>query len=105
MIEDTTVKLGVSDTDQYLVCPCCGGKNLHQIKARMIFKDEDMDGVEHTVSKKLGGEVQSRPMKAKMIAGRRDVMYIDFSCETCSEADLYTLKIQQYMGKTIISWW
>lgn len=78
---DLNVPVGYMDS-MILLCPVCGGNNLHQSEPR-----DD--------SARTGGD---------------DTIAINFSCESCQthgglEAEIiYTLRIQQHKGCTDIYW-
>lgn len=83
-----------------LCCPKCNGEFLHQLKVTSIFRDaEDKGGTQ--ASHSIHNAIIDR-LESEKIAGRRDIMYINFSCEGCSH--LSTLFIQQHKGETIIDW-
>lgn len=85
--------------DEGLMCPYCGMHQMHQKEARILWRDEDMDGVCHTSSRtKESKEI----VKSTEIPGRRDFIEIDFDCEGCDE-DL-TMYIQQHKGYTFMGW-
>lgn len=87
----------------FLICPKCNKDNLHQINAKVIFRDtEDSNGTLAIIGTK---KVFTTRVLDKAIEGRRDVIYIDFWCENCKESDnIHTLRIMQHKGNTIIDW-
>lgn len=82
-----------------LQCPKCNDDYLHQRECRAVWRLEDKDGTEYVSNIEGGGTFRR---KSPTIAGRRDVIEIDFECENCS--DTSTMIIMQHKGQTFIKW-
>lgn len=91
------------DEYSWLECPDCKHSNLHQLKVITKFRDcEDSDGTCVEVS---SSECKIKRQKDSEIEGRRDVIYIEFSCESCGDNKRYkTLMIKQHKGNTVMQW-
>jgi hypothetical protein len=104
--------------DEYgnLQCPVCEDIYLHQVATRVVFREEDSNGVEHRINH-FGH--QAVPLDECHIPGRRDVLEIDFGCEECGDivgirkipvvagvggGRLKTLVIKQAKGLTVMDW-
>jgi hypothetical protein len=89
--------------DSKLMCPrnkgCMADNNLHQEALICIWRDqEDGDG---TLIASSSSQVIVERVKDKEIAGRRDVMYVVFTCE-CEKIRI--LEILQHKGHTYVTW-
>jgi len=97
----SNVKLGNEYfSEAALCCPKCGEANLHQEKIESIFRSgEDNNGIMVTHKTDM---VTITPKDSNEIYGRRDVLYIYFSCEHCD--GVLILRIYQHKGTTYIEW-
>ena len=90
--------------DDMLLCPNCGGINLHQIKVDVFERGEDEEDVLHT---QVGPEKSFKSFVVKNeISGnpslRRHGMTIKFMCETCDAKP--KLHFAQHKGITLVNW-
>jgi hypothetical protein len=86
-----------------LTCPNCKQGNLHQERVESVFRIEDGDG--QSVSSNLAMKgATTKDMNRKDIPGRRNVAYIDFTCEHCDHLMALRLVIQQHKGSTYMYW-
>lgn len=84
-----------------LLCPVCGGNNLHQGKVRVYQRDhEDGPGTLTVVS--APDSVSVSRLEDKDSPGRRDTLRIEFGCEDICRP--FTLEIQQHKGLTYMMW-
>lgn len=85
--------------DGELVCPACGGLNLHHEKIEIFERAEDsVTGLHVTVENlklELDNKLDGNP------STRRHGMKIQFSCETCKAIPV--LSICQHKGQTYVS--
>lgn len=99
-----TVDVGSHTSD--LICPRCGGENLHHDGA--TFFDRSEDAPQEVVIKVHGSSASSSIQEARLTenpSSRRHGMLIHFSCETCpSPKGRINLAIAQHKGCTEISW-
>ena len=95
--------------DGVLLCPNCGSQYLHQQHIRVFTRlQEDGDAVRND-SDAFGCTSTSI---RKSAPGRRDSVFIEFSCEECGENEigdtqppkLFYLSIMQHKGMTQASW-
>ena len=104
-------EIAIVDDEGRLICPNCESFNLHQGQV-IVEERESEDGVAtRTV---CNGKRVNTETGVKGVAGRRNNIYITFSCEECSmEDDEYgqelpvqdfTLMIQQHKGPTYLKW-
>jgi NAD-dependent SIR2 family protein deacetylase len=99
--------------DHILICPQCGGNNLHQRIVTVFNRNEDGKHTEvtcvqaHTDTSTvlITDETTSNP------SPRRHGMLIDFECEHCYEMqegdyvfDKLVLAIYQHKGLTMVEW-
>lgn len=92
----------IAAANHELLCPMCGGGNLHQRFVRVgARKCEDIPGVvvdaefdKGTVSVRVGEESD--------YVGRRDDLTVEFWCEQCPWPS--QLQIAQHEGITIMQW-
>jgi hypothetical protein len=83
-----------------LVCPCCGDSVLHQVSAKVFFRDEDKQEdtrvsiKRNHVTKAFNGENPSN---------HRDGLRIQFECEQCEGEP--ELAIVQHKGSTYMFWY
>lgn len=98
-----------------LMCPECGGENLHQGQVEVYVRDEEDS--QHGIAANIFPT--SQPSNAHLsvstdvsaVAGnpsaRRDGISIEFTCEACP-SDGYTeilfLHIYQHKGTTFVEW-
>ena len=85
---------------QALVCPFCGGSDLHQDSMQVIWRMEDASTGLRIQS--LSDETFSVDHDASGAVGRRQAMEITFWCEHCDTRP--TLLIYQHKGKTYLTW-
>ena len=90
-----------------LICPDCGGDNLHQDEVRVYTRrGEDQNGVLVTVDE--DGKTSTVAMPAESLRGRRESLLISYWCECCHEgissAPLLWLELQQDRGCTFATW-
>lgn len=89
--------------NSWLQCPDCEEYYLHQLKVTTTFRDsEDDDGTCVEITEK---ECKITRQKDSEIEGRRDVIYIEFSCECCGDNKKNKiLMIKQHKGNTVMEW-
>lgn len=80
-----------------LNCPSCGGRNLHQVNSKIIFRNEDSDCIEYKIDKK---SISEKKIKNEKLSGRRDSLNVCFECEECN--GIKRLVIMQHKGETHI---
>lgn len=92
-----------------LVCPRCGGFNLHHVGVRMYERSEDQPTV--TLIETYGDRVKVTPRVSSDRANpssRRHGMVVMFDCELCNspegEEDRIELRFAQHKGSTEVSW-
>lgn len=93
--------------DGVLLCPRCGGNNLHHCMIVIFARDgEDRDGTVITVDKTEGDPwtLATERRGSGDFPGRRGSVEIDFSCETCGDHDALTLLVRQHKGETLMRW-
>jgi len=94
-----------SDTSpDALLCPYCGGNNLHQGTVVVYDRNEDADKVRRTIVNQ--GAVSSAEIDNNTSGNpslRRHALTIFFECELCQHADLQ-LHIIQHKGITFVEW-
>lgn len=85
-----------------LLCPVCGGYNLHHGMVRVESRPgEDDDGIAVLI---VDGKAEILMQDASNLRGRRDALIVSFSCETCGGEDCGELVIQQHKGSTYVRW-
>ena len=101
-----------------LICPRCGGRQLHQEDLQAHWRDDEDEGGVLAVSTKggSGGPASASVMRFEnrdlCAMTRRDRLVIRFSCEDCApneaeEIDQNTylvLSITQHKGVTVMQW-
>jgi hypothetical protein len=105
-----TIKTGESETQggadtAWLVCPNCGGTNLHQ-DAVTVFDVEQEDAKKVTRTRVSGGVVSSHLVPNRGSGNpsrRRHGLVISFECEGCTASPI-ELRIAQHKGNTEVSW-
>lgn len=95
-------KIAEIDKDGCLICPNCDGFNMHQGQVIVEAREREDGVATRTVC------------NGKHVAGRRNNIYITFSCEDCSIPEdeygqqvperEFTLVIQQHKGPTYLKW-
>jgi hypothetical protein len=97
----------VVDEDRVLLCPVCGGTNLHQLSIDAYQRVEE-DAEARLTRVPVGGGVPEHALvDPSNVPGRRDALCIEFVCEECHGPDSstpYALWIQQHKGCTYLSW-
>lgn len=93
-----------TDGDERLCCPGCGGDgHLHQEVIISIWRDHE-DGPA-TMTLTSAEQVIVERIEDKEAPGRRDSMYILFTCEICDGCESYkVLEIMQHKGVTLAVW-
>jgi hypothetical protein len=92
-----------------LVCPKCGGDNLHHRTVLTHHREtEDSAGIEVLVSHE-GVTGRHIDADSPLFAGRRNDLVIEFTCERCDDptADppvVFLLRIMQHKGRTLVEW-
>ena len=104
---------GAQLDDHILLCPQCGGNNLHQGTVTVFNRNEDQVDTQVTCVQKdddastvlITDRTTSNP------SPRRHGMLIDFECESCYEMqdgdyihDKLVLAIYQHKGLTLVEW-
>lgn len=85
------------DDDQMLLCPACGGDNVHHSAVVVRSRPgEDQEGIEVLV---VGG-VTTTTTHADFV-GRRDDLEIRIWCETCPAR--FAIRFVQHKGNTFVS--
>lgn len=92
---------------QALLCPRCGGNNLHHVDVQVFCRDEDAP--ESTCTTVMGtGEATMKMVDSRLNpSGRRDGLKVRFYCETCSfcsHCNRLALTIVQHKGCTFLEW-
>lgn len=83
-----------------LLCPRCGGGNLHHGLIEAHERNEDSGpGVKVVID---GTHLQAYPVPANDMPWRRNQLVITFRCEGCEECS--SLEIRQHKGSTIVQW-
>ncbi|MBC8497160.1 MAG: hypothetical protein H8D37_05815 [Chloroflexi bacterium] len=86
-----------------VLCPKCGGNFLHQSSINATFRDSEDGPGTSVLSNKRGVHIERS--KTDKIFGRRDVVEIDFWCESCGKENvLPPLIIYQHKGRTHMEW-
>ena len=108
MIRSGKIKLNVSDEEAELICPRCGGVNLHHVGVTLFERSEDGDPL---VRIKVAGSTVAtdvvRSGEADNPSPRRHGLAIQFTCETCNgseQPDVIELTIAQHKGTTFLGW-
>jgi hypothetical protein len=103
--------MGVVLEDSLLVCPICGGPNLHHYKVRIYDRgvygrEEEGEGEEShaTVTTEICGDTVIKVLGADNPSSRRGAVGIFFECEWCKPARPMELTIIQHKGDTILKW-
>lgn len=96
------------DSDYTLICPKCGGNNLHHSRVHCYTRDEDaVTGVHADVQIRMGSAVQVDSDMRNNPSARRSGVRIEFFCETCPSDKRYPgpiLRIIQHKGCTYVTW-
>jgi len=101
MKKEASVKI---DNHNGLVCPMCGGSNLHQGAVKHYYRryEDDEVGLLTVVTGNTVAARADMPMKESPSI-RRDGIRIEMACEACG--DLITdLAIYQQKGTTYTTW-
>lgn len=86
-----------------LVCPNCGGQNLHQEVVAVFEREEDAARTVVTAVTRDSAETGLEDSETcENPSSRRHGVAIRFSCETCP--DLPELTLAQHKGWTIVEW-
>jgi hypothetical protein len=112
-----TVSMGGGDGDRReLLCPGCGGSNLHHADVLVFDRAEDADEVkritvEHGADEAGYPALGSAKVSMSLVpndsnsgnpSSRRNGITIAFMCENCSAASV--LEIAQHKGATLVGW-
>ena len=82
-----------------LVCPSCGGLNLHQDRIEVFDRDEDAKASVHVIVEDIKATVDCE--LARNPSRRRTALTIQFTCEGCSSKPLMT--VLQHKGCTYVT--
>lgn len=96
-----------NDPSLALLCPKCGGNNLHQYTVHTFHRGEDEDKVINTSAYMDGTEVKVVPNdETDNPSSRRHGLTIEFECENCHQTagDSFRLNILQHKGCTYMVW-
>ena len=86
-----------------LICPSCGGANLHHGAVEVAErKEEDQEGRIVTLGDGKPPQVEHADADSSRFAGRRNQLTVQFSCEGC-EATPWLLLVQ-HKGTTFLGW-
>ncbi len=95
--------------DCVLLCPNCGGNNLHQTDVTVVLRrQEDSGGIKVTTCL-VDGKPASNTSSVEengpinVLPGRRDSLDIKFVCED-SDCRPSLLRVMQHKGNTVLSW-
>lgn len=96
----TVADLGLSRQggESVLVCPACGGENLHQLYAQVVMRRREDEAEPLAVYVDRSGVSAARVQEKRT---RRDAVRIHFRCEHCPQ--MSCLEILQHKGQTLIS--
>lgn len=87
-----------------LLCPLCGGNNLHHGAVTVFSRSEDDDNVRRTIVDRNSVTVRDMPNNVSgNPSSRRNGLRIGFECENCDTAEL-SLDIWQHKGTTYVVW-
>lgn len=84
--------------EDVLVCPACGGENLHQLYAQVVMRQREDEVKPLAVYVDRSGVSAARAQEKRT---RRDAVRIHFRCEHCPQ--MSCLEILQHKGQTLIS--
>ena len=97
-----------NDATLAMLCPQCGGNNLHQYTVHTFHRGEDDEKVVHTTAYMDGSEVKLVPsQQTNNPSSRRHGLTIEFECENCHwdvASDSFKLDIWQHKGTTYMVW-
>lgn len=108
------IQLGPQWHDNSLLCPVCGGCNLHQEAVTMYDRVMNPDTV--LVTHVHEGNIHVKPMPVETAgnpSADRNALEISFWCESChgsvndappEYAEYFKLAIQQHKGTTFLNW-
>jgi len=96
-----------------LVCPRCGGTNLHHVKTTVFSRAEDAPStMVIAINERSGSPVlwagEQPSDHCSNPSSRRGAVVIAFRCEECGDYDVphsIQLSIVQHKGQTLVSWW
>jgi len=100
-----TKNIGTDDTS--LLCPVCGGNNLHHTDVFVSSRRSEDNKVGITASISDGGKVAiTGEANSENPSARRNGMSIYFYCEQCDDTATYPLRLNlyQHKGTTYIEW-
>jgi len=92
--------------DNELVCPRCGGENLHHVAVTAYDRHED--DVRETVTtfrNELVASHREPAIATNNPSTRRHGLTISFTCEECSgDTEVIELALAQHKGSTYLRW-
>jgi len=101
MINSNEIRMEDTGSAPHLICPRCGGNNLHHEIVILYARHEDANVViETAVSRTFVESVETDGSDNP--SRRRDGLAICFSCEECGEG--LQLTIAQHKGSSEIAW-
>lgn len=86
-----------------LLCPRCGGSNLHHDTVAIFNRGEDEEQVRQTTVTASATVVEITEGKDNP-SERRSGIAIQFSCETCEDKATMEMTIAQHKGTTFLRW-
>ena len=88
-----------------LVCPNCGSDYLHHQAVRIYNRAEDEQNCRKTFVSNDYSQSSVVKDSIKNPSNRRDGLTIDFTCESCSGAEVVAqLCVSQHKGRTQMFW-
>jgi uncharacterized Zn finger protein (UPF0148 family) len=100
----------IDDNQGELLCPRCGGTNLHHEMVSVYSRREDAEEVQATTVFATGMVMVEHQLSKDGAnpSSRRDGLVISFSCEHCSilgrEEEMFELTVVQHKGTTYLAW-
>jgi hypothetical protein len=106
-----------AQSDNALLCPACGGRDLHHQQIRICSRVEDADATQVTTVGEIGEggsgflagsswakvTTELKPSKeAANPSARRDGLSLAFTCESCLAISV--LRLAQHKGVTLVDW-
>jgi hypothetical protein len=86
------------DVEGSIICPSCGGGNLHHLTVTAENRDTEDGPATRVVSRGKTVTVD----RTENPANRRSNLYVDFDCETCEATP--RLELIQHKGSTYLRW-
>ena len=97
-----TIGTNSIDVMDQLVCPCCGGPNLHHGDVAVYHRHQEDAQVNVTVVSGREISTTSDVTVSRNPSSRRDGITIAMECEECNSKLL--LGISQHKGSTYFTW-